>query len=138
MAENKKFVADTHAIIWHLAGSPKLSVEAKRRFDLADNGQAIIYLSVITPIELLYLTEKNKITPASLELFKHLVKSNPTDSYQIVDLTYSLALFLAEVPYEKIPEMPDRVIAATAIKLRVPLITCDSKMRGWEGLETVW
>lgn len=134
----EKFVADTHALIWHLSGSPQLSTEARRRFAMADRGEAIIYLSVMSCIEMLYLYEKGKIARPLWELFNHAIRAEPDGSYQVIDVTHELAVVLAEVPREVIPELPDRLIAATAYQLGLPLISKDERIQRWEGIVSIW
>ena len=134
----EKFVADTHAIIWHITSNPRLSTEARRRLLLADEGKAIIYLSVMTSIEILYACEKGKLPFDVLKEFHRRVQSEPTESYQIVEMTYDLARMLSEVPRKIVPELSDRIIAATALNLNLPLITKDQQIQQWEGIITIW
>ena len=54
-------VTDTHALIWHLEESAKLSPSAKSRFDDTDKGMGVILISAITLIEFVYLAEKGRI-----------------------------------------------------------------------------
>lgn len=134
----KSFVADTHCFIWHLTNSPLMSTEARRRFKMADKGEVVIFLSVITLIEILYLFEKKKIPKNLYHLLKRRLTSQPGDSYQVVDLTYDLSKWIKDVPRKVIPELPDRIITATALSCNLPLITKDKRIRGWEGLVTIW
>lgn len=134
----ERYVADTHAMIWHLTRDSSLSTEAKRRFLMADHGEAVIYLSVMTVIEILYLHEKGKIPKNLWKGFSDQIRSKPDESYQVVDLTYELAQTLPQVPREVIPELPDRVIAATAYFLSIPAITKDHRLHQWEGIVSIW
>lgn len=133
-----KFVTDTHPLIWYLAKNPNLSKEARRRFVMADQGEVIIYLSVITIVEMLYLSEKNKIPGSIWDLFRKSMDSKANDSYQFVNLTAELSFSLSKVPRESVPELPDRIIAATALSMQLPLITKDEKLQNWEGIQTIW
>ncbi len=136
--DGEKYVADTHAILWHLSSDSRLSTEARRRFLMADHGEAIIYISAITPIEIIYLVEKNKIPERSLNQFRERVGSEPEESYQLVNLSYDLAFSIAKVPRTVVPELSDRIIAATSYYLNLPLITKDSRIQQWDGIVTVW
>jgi PIN domain nuclease of toxin-antitoxin system len=40
-------------------------------------------------------------------------------------------------PRNEVPDLPDRVIAATALALRLPLATRDREIRA-SGIETIW
>jgi PIN domain nuclease of toxin-antitoxin system len=54
-------VADTHAAVWFLMGSNKLSKTAldSMRSTVAAGG--LIYISAITIVELVYLTERQRL-----------------------------------------------------------------------------
>ena len=136
---NRSFLADTHALIWHMIDSPRLSPAAKAIFAEADRGEAIIYLSIISPIEIIYLTEKGKLPVELWRTVQRLLEGDlPSKSYQIVDITWKLASSLERVPYRSVPDLPDRLIAATALSLGVPLITRDQRLRDWKGIESLW
>lgn len=137
-SEIPKFVADTHALVWHLTESPLLSTEAKRRFLQADSGEAIIYFSVMTMVEILYLYEKGRVPKEFYLLFQNIISSKKNESYQIVDFSKEVATSVSEIPRKIIPELPDRLITATAFHLNLPLITKDHRIQSWEGLVTIW
>ncbi|MDY7076564.1 MAG: hypothetical protein SXV54_06520 [Chloroflexota bacterium] len=44
---------------------------------------------------------------------------------------------MRQVPREQVPDLPDRVIAATALYLGVPLISRDRKIR-LSDVTTIW
>ncbi len=44
---------------------------------------------------------------------------------------------MRQIKREEVPELPDRVIAATALLLGVPLITRDLQIQS-SAVETVW
>jgi predicted nucleic acid-binding protein len=59
---------------------------------------------------------------------------------EIIPLTQSIALTVRRVPREQVPDLPDlpdRVIAATALHLGVPLISRDRKTR-LSNVTTIW
>lgn len=41
-------------------------------------------------------------------------------------------------PRSTVPEMPDRIIAATALYLHIPLITKDHKIQALQSIQTIW
>ena len=136
---SRSFVADTHALIWHMTDSPRLSPLAKAHFLEADRGEAIIYLSVISAIEMIYLTEKGRLPGELWQTAQRLLDRDLSEtSYQIISVTWELTRFLERVPYRDVPELPDRLIAATALSLEVPLITRDRRLRDWKGIESIW
>ncbi len=48
-----------------------------------------------------------------------------------------MALAVQQVSREQVPDLPDRIIAATALYLGVPLITRDRKI-ALSSVDTVW
>jgi hypothetical protein len=44
---------------------------------------------------------------------------------------------MRSVPREQIPDLPDRVVAATAVFLRVPVISRDGRIRS-SSIQTIW
>jgi predicted nucleic acid-binding protein len=55
-----------------------------------------------------------------------------------VELTIEIARSIARVPRDLVPDMPDRILAATALALGVPLVTRDERLRGFGEIETIW
>ncbi len=49
----------------------------------------------------------------------------------------AIADALAGVPSTMVPDMPDRIIAATAVHLGVPLVTRDQRIQS-SGIKTIW
>jgi PIN domain nuclease of toxin-antitoxin system len=85
---------------------------------------------------MLYLQEKGRI-PANLTgLLDHELASGST-GLALYDLTPEVARALALVPRDAVPDMPDRIIAATAVHLGLPLISRDGKIR-LSDVETIW
>ncbi|MBI3665402.1 MAG: hypothetical protein HY236_04130 [Acidobacteria bacterium] len=44
---------------------------------------------------------------------------------------------MGQIPGGVIPDLPDRVIAATAIRLNLPLVTRDGRIQA-ASIETIW
>ena len=129
-------VADTNALIWYIYDSPRLTTNAREIFEQVAQGDDVIGFSSISLAEIVYLEEANRIPEDSLA---YLLES--------VDITDPI---LAEVPFDRqiaqamplveraqIPDLPDRIISATAIHFDVPLITSDRKIRS-SNVETLW
>jgi predicted nucleic acid-binding protein len=45
---------------------------------------------------------------------------------------------LRRIPRAVVPDMPDRIIAATALKLGCPLLSVDSRISALEEIDVVW
>jgi predicted nucleic acid-binding protein len=48
-----------------------------------------------------------------------------------------IALKMAEVPREDIPDLPDRIIAATALFYGVPVLSRDARIRS-SSIQAIW
>ncbi|MGO9256651.1 MAG: type II toxin-antitoxin system VapC family toxin [Bryobacteraceae bacterium] len=129
-------VADTHAALWYLFGDSRLSVPAKTFIDQAAAGQRKVVLSVISLAEILYLIEKNR-QPASV--YYELRKALGVADYVIDEapLTTGIVEAMKLVPRDEVPDMPDRIVAATAVYFGVPVISRDGRIRG-SSLQTIW
>ncbi len=55
----------------------------------------------------------------------------------VVDLTVEVVKALSKVPRKVVPELPDRIIAATALYLGLPLISRDRAIQQ-ASIEVVW
>lgn len=129
-------VADTHAIIWYFSASKKLSDLASTALEEALAGD-FVYISAITLVEVIYLVEKGKLLTSDLEAIVQAV-STPDPTVVVVPLDLQVAQAVAQIPRETVPELGDRIIAATALHLGVPLVTCDSRIRALTIVETIW
>lgn len=56
------YVADTHALLWYLADSPRLSSAAKQTFNQAEAGQATVVVPAIVLAELIWTILKGRIS----------------------------------------------------------------------------
>ncbi len=129
-------VTDTHALIWYVNKSPKLSSAARLAFNQAEAAGELIYVPSIVIVELRYLVEKRTLTEADYRTILAKVIS-PTTALTIAPLDLALADALSQIPRNIVPDMPDRIIAATAHHLGLPLVTRDLKIRT-SGVTTIW
>ena len=56
---------------------------------------------------------------------------------EVVSLTRGIAECLPHIPRAVVPDMPDRIIAATALHLGVPLVSRDRKIQA-SPIQTIW
>lgn len=128
----KAVVVDTHVVIWYLLESPKLSETAQKVMDSATK----IYVSSITIVEITYLTEKGRIPQLALTKLLNAL-NKPLGKWEVVALDLEIAVSLEKIERKVVPEMPDRIITATALYLNLPLITRDSKITA-SIVTTIW
>jgi predicted nucleic acid-binding protein len=83
-----------------------------------------------------YLAEKNRIDANAV---RRLVGAlhDPRHVLSAVPLDVEIARQSASISREQVPDLPDRIIAATALRPGVPLITRDGRIRA-ASIQTVW
>lgn len=130
-------VSDTHALIWFSARSSHLSATARAAMETAEiNGQPI-HVPAVVVVEMRYLVEKGVITEADYVRIL-LALRDPATAFTVKGLDRDLADAVAQIPRSTVPDMPDRIIAATALGLGLPLVTRDHKIRALTNITTIW
>lgn len=132
-----RWVTDTHALLWHLYEDKKLSARAKDIFTRADTGDYQIIIPAIVLVEIIYLAEKGRIAVNAVNHILTLLQSG-AGNYVVADLNLSVATILRTVDRSLVPDMPDRIIAATALHLNLPLLTYDGQISSLPSLSIVW
>jgi PIN domain nuclease of toxin-antitoxin system len=129
-------VADTHAVIWYLSGDSRLSANARGIIDQAGVSGDEVAFSAITLAEIVYLIEKGRIPRDTYARLSNSIGSRTT-VLAVTPFDEIVAGYLHQVERSKVPDMPDRIIAATALRLGVPLISRDRKIQV-SAVTTIW
>ena len=87
-------------------------------------------------METLYLEEKKKLQKGTLERLKSALQG-VDGGLGLAPLDSNVAEAMERIPRDAIPDMPDRIIAATALSLNLPLVTRDGKIKA-SGITTIW
>ena len=129
-------VADTHAIIWYIFADRRLSATARTTIEqIAAVGNQVAFSS-ITLAEIVYLSERGRIATETIEL---LLRAVDGENAVLVEVPFDryIARALARVERSQVPDLPDRIIAATALYLGVPLISRDRQIQ-LSDVGTIW
>ncbi len=129
-------VADTHAALWYLHKNPRLSVKARTFIDEAASAGHDIALSPICRAEIVYLVERQRPPPTGYEELRDAL-ADPEYVIREAPFTVGVVEALRQVPRADVPDMPDRIVAATAVYLQVPVISRDGRIRA-SNIHTVW
>lgn len=129
-------VVDTHAVIWYLFDDARLSLRAKEAIEQVASDGGHVALSSISLIEIVYLTEKRRIPAATMPRLLSVLYREDALLHE-VPVDSRIAQAMTEIERDVIPDMPDRIIAATALTLGVPLVSRDGKIRQ-SNLVTLW
>jgi predicted nucleic acid-binding protein len=87
-------------------------------------------------VEIIYLQEKGRI-PAEMKEQLTTGLLDGSAGIALADLTAEVASRVSAVYREQVPDMPDRIIAATALHLDLALITRDHQIKV-SGINTIW
>ncbi len=129
-------VADTHTVIWYLLSRENLSANATVALDRAIDAGDPMYVASISVVEVIYLVERRRLPEVALERLNRFLSDTGT-GLEIVPLDLAIAQAIRDIPRDVIPDMPDRIIAGTALCLNLPLVTRDQRIRSSE-IETIW
>lgn len=126
-------VADTQSIIWFFHDVPKLSAAADAALTAAELS-GTIFIATITLVEVAYLESKPSFpyTGVLQNLFRRI--ADPAFPVEVLPLTTDVARSLLLISKSEVPDMPDRIIAATAIEHRLPLVSSDHMIRNSASL----
>ena len=126
-------VADTHALVWFLEGSDRLSAVARQAMQSPDTD---IVIPSIVLAEIVFLHGRRRIGINLTTVLEHVSRTDNCTIYP-----------LDETVVERLPielDIHDAVIVATALVFRdvlgkdVALITKDARIRESNVIKTVW
>jgi PIN domain nuclease of toxin-antitoxin system len=131
-----RVLADSHAVVWYLQGSDRLSAPAAQALAESEQTDGIV-VSVATLVDLWYVTQTTrKLTDAHLTGLRNALLSSTAFILQpinlaVVDATTSIAR-------DRLPDPWDRFIVGTARALALPLVTKDEAIRETQLVQVIW
>jgi PIN domain nuclease of toxin-antitoxin system len=125
---------DTCAIIWDALDPSKLSSDAAKAINNADNDLIICDISIW---EISMLIKRNRLCVDSTasEFVGLAVQAR---NYRIQKITPPIAELSVNLGQEINNDPVDRLISATSILLNAPLVTADQNLREASLIETIW
>lgn len=131
-----RIVADSHAVVWYLQGSDRLSDIARETIAGAVQEKALV-VSTATIIDLWYVSQTTKgVTEEDLADLRH--RLSGSDAVTFERITVAVAEASMTIPRSVLGDPWDRLIVATAMALTVPLVTRDGRIRNASVVETIW
>ena len=127
------YVADTHALVWYLSGSPLLGETARRAFDEAASSESRVIVPVISLAELVMMIEKGR---SGVDVAAVMAALRATPGFEIRPLTPEVALSIQSLT--ALPDIHDRLIVAEAIADKATLITRDQSITASGLVQTIW
>jgi PIN domain nuclease of toxin-antitoxin system len=129
-------VADTHTALWYLFDDARLSTRAGDFIEQAAASARRIVVSSISLAEIVYLVEKNRL-PANAYTDLKSAFADPDHVFKEAVFTAEVVDAMRQVPRADVPDMPDRIVAATAAYFGVPVISRDGRIHA-SSIQTVW
>lgn len=103
--------------------------------DAAAAGRDIV-VSPVSLAEIVYLVEKNRLPASAYEDLKSAL-AEPEYVIEEAPFNSEIVEAMLRVPCADVPDMPDRIVAATAIHFGVPVIGRDGRIRS-SSVKTIW
>ena len=127
-----KACLDTHAVLWSIAGDPRLG--AKARGLITNSKKFDLIISDIVLLEISYLNAKGRIEDAD---GIDTLLTKVAESFRVVPISPEIARLALKL------DLPhgdpfDRVIAATAKAHAIPLLTRDRSITNSGTVTTLW
>jgi PIN domain nuclease of toxin-antitoxin system len=129
-------VADTHTAVWYLFNDSRISNLAGDFIDQAAAGGKRIAISAISLAEIVYLVEKGRL-PHNAYVDLKTALEDPDHVFKEVPFTIEVVESMRKISRADVPDMPDRIVAATAVYLAVPVLSRDNRIHS-ANLRTVW
>jgi predicted nucleic acid-binding protein len=127
-----QYLLDTVALIRHFVGKGKIGKRALRILDEIEKSEDRLLISVVSLMEVMYLSEKNRIDISLQETLDNIESSK---KYTIVDLNADILKVAETISFY---ELHDRIILATAKWLQIPVISSDEKFCKIQDINIIW
>ena len=129
-------VLDTHALLWWVSGSARLSVRARREVAKALR-LGPVAASAISLFEIATAVRRGRLD-LGLPVPEWFAELQRIAELRIEPVGAHIARLAGDFPKSVPGDPADRIIAATALALQAKLVTADAKLRGLPQLESVW
>jgi PIN domain nuclease of toxin-antitoxin system len=95
-----------------------------------------IFVASISLVELTYLVEKRRRPESALKMLR-VALTGSSFGFKLAPLDLRVVDALQRVLRNEVPDLPDRVITATALALNLHLVRCDGRIRA-ASVRTIW
>jgi PIN domain nuclease of toxin-antitoxin system len=119
-----------------LGSDSRLSARAAAALDFATENGDLIHIPSICLIELTYLVEKGRLPKIARDRLVAAL-DDPATPCCLAPLDRGVADALESVSRDEVPDLPDRIVSATALALGVALISRDGRISA-SRVETIW
>lgn len=127
-----QYLLDTVTVVRHFTGSGLIGMAAGKILDAAERRDDLLAISVVSLMEILYLSEKNRI---ALSLSDAIRQIDNSANYLIINLTPEILEVASSLNFY---ELHDRLILATAQWLGAPVLSSDQAFHTVPGIQVIW
>lgn len=129
-------VVDTHIIIWDALKPDQISKKAKKAIETANETDGIVFCEIsLWEISMLISRSRIKVDISFQEFIRLVFASN---NYQYQGITPEIAERSTTLPNEVNKDPADRIISATSVIKKAPLITADKNLQKAKSIKTIW
>lgn len=136
MGSSQVIVLDTHALIWWVNDTDRLSMDARAAINEAV-AEGSVSVSSISVWEIAMLVDRKRLT-LTMDVRDWIAKCESLPFLHFVPVTNDIALKAVQLLGDMHSDPADRIIAATAIITGAVLVTMDEKLRAHPYVKTVW
>ena len=127
---------DTHVILWDALQPEMLSGKAKRALKDANQSDGILFCSIsLWEIAMLIRKKRIEVSVPYMEFIDLLFLSN---RYVFQEITPEIALLSTTLSDEINSDPADRIICASSLVTKTPLLTADQNLRQSKLVQTIW
>ncbi len=129
-------VLDTHAWVWWVSGSPRLS--ARARGAISEHiGKEALRVSSISCWEVALLVARGRLE-LTMDVEDWIARSEALPFLKFLPVENRIAVRSVQLP-PSVPQDPaDRLIIATALSVGAQLVTKDARIQAYPEIETIW
>ncbi len=127
---------DTHVILWDALQPEMLSEKARDAIGEANQTDGLFFCSIsLWEIAMLIRKKRIEISLPYIDFVDLLLSSN---RYVFQGITPEIALLSTALPDTINSDPADRIISASSLVTRTPLVTADENLRQSDMLQTIW
>ncbi len=130
--QRNEYVIDTMGLVLRIERR-RLNSEVKTIFSKAESGEVTIYIPSLVFAEVLYLSEKKRISLSLSDVSGYLERFSKCKEFP---MSFDVIKSTAEIT--DITELHDRLIAGTARLLNLDLVTNDPIIQASKFVRTLW
>ena len=131
------YLADAHAMLWHLFEPRRLGSAARAAFADADSGSARVLLPAVVLAEMIMVIERGRLPGITMNRLLTVFQAMQS-SHNYILFPLLSEVVIASHSLTVVPDIFDRLIVADARRMKVPLISRDATISISGLANVVW